>query len=149
MGPKGDGGFTLLELLVVIVILALIGSLVLTRGPAHSQRLNIEAAVRQVAEGLRLARTEAIVRNHRVNFRLDTAGHAYDIDGMRPAALPASIGLSIVGLAEGTSGGQMGAISFAPDGSSSGGRIDLSAPGRHRQIRVDWLTGRVSVSEAP
>ena len=42
-----------------------------------------------------------------------------------------------------------GAISFAPDGSSSGGRIERADGGRRMRVSVDWLTGRVGVAEIP
>jgi general secretion pathway protein H len=40
-------------------------------------------------------------------------------------------------------------ILFAPDGSTSGGRIALAQGQSHLLINVDWLTGRVSVTDAP
>jgi len=39
-------------------------------------------------------------------------------------------------------------ISFAPDGSSSGGRIELAENGVRLLVGVDWLTGLVSVADA-
>lgn len=44
--------------------------------------------------------------------------------------------------------GEEAAISFAPDGSSSGGRVVLSVGDRREAIDVDWLTRRVSVTDA-
>ena len=38
------------------------------------------------------------------------------------------------------------AIVFAPDGSSSGGRIDLDSGTIHMQLDVSWLTGRVQTT---
>ncbi len=40
------------------------------------------------------------------------------------------------------------AIRFDPDGSSTGGRIDLVEGKRKLEIGVDWLTGRVRVIDA-
>ncbi len=141
---RGSKGFTLLELLVVIVILALIGGLVLARGPAHSERLDAETAARQLAGALRLARTEAIAHNRVVTFTLDTSGHAYRIEGKPPVALPRAVGMSMAGAA---ASGPIGAIRFAPDGSSSGGRIALRAGDYRPEIQVDWLTGKVRVTQ--
>jgi general secretion pathway protein H len=42
-----------------------------------------------------------------------------------------------------------GGIRFDPDGSSTGGRIELGEGPRKIEIGVDWLTGRVSVVNAP
>jgi general secretion pathway protein H len=42
--------------------------------------------------------------------------------------------------------GQRAGITFAPDGSSSGGRVAMAEGGRRVLVGVDWLTGRVSVA---
>lgn len=41
-----------------------------------------------------------------------------------------------------------GAFRFEPDGSSSGGHIDVVFGQKHVRIGVDWLSGRVSVANA-
>ena len=40
-----------------------------------------------------------------------------------------------------------GAIRFYADGSSTGGRITVSAGERKYLVDVDWLTGRVSIGD--
>jgi hypothetical protein len=40
-------------------------------------------------------------------------------------------------------------ISFAPDGSASGGGIVLGSANRRVKIDIEWLTGRVQVANAP
>ena len=71
--------------------------------------------------------------------------------------LPAGVAMSVVTTADlastqagaqGGGGGPAG-IAFLPDGSSSGGRVELAAGARHMQVGVDWLTGRVSVADGP
>ena len=42
--------------------------------------------------------------------------------------------------------GDLAAIRFYPDGSSSGGSIELGAEGVVFQVTVDWLTGAVAVA---
>ena len=42
--------------------------------------------------------------------------------------------------------GDLAAIRFYPDGSSSGGSIELGAEGVGFQVTVDWLTGGVDVA---
>jgi general secretion pathway protein H len=146
---RGEGGFTLIELLVVLLVLSLTATLVLGRGPARSPALDLRSAVGQVAQGLRLARSQAIARDRTVAFVLDVASGGFRIGDAPARALPGGVALSITAVAENTGGGRLGAIEFLPDGSSSGGRIAIAAGGRRAWIGVDWLTGRVSVLDAP
>ncbi len=141
----GDAGFTLLEVIVVIVVLGLMVGLVVQRGPSRSPTLDLRAAAEEVTRTLRLARTRAIATNRAVVFRLDVVGHAYAVDGAPPRSLPAALALGIVAIAPGAAGTP--SISFAPDGSSSGGRIAMGEGARHIDIGVDWLTGRVSLGQ--
>jgi general secretion pathway protein H len=144
-----SGGFTLIELMVVLVIMGLMLGLVLQHGPMHSRTLQARAAAAQVAQGLRSARARAIALNRPVTFSLDLEDHSFRIDGAAPQMLPAALqlaALTVVGKASRPQNG--GDISFAPDGSSSGGRIELSGNGARLLVGVDWLTGLVSVANA-
>ena len=147
-GRARPNGFTLIEMLVVRVILALTVGLIVGRGPARSRRLETDAAARNLAGALRLARAEAIRQNRPVGVSVDASGHTFRMDAARPEALPPSLAISVTAVAGLTAGGRIGAINFAPDGSSSGGRIELAETGRVVRIGVDWLTGRVSVADA-
>jgi general secretion pathway protein H len=141
-------GFTLLEMLVVLVILGLALGIVVSRGPMRSQRLDMDAAARSIAGTLRLARSRAIVRDQTVRVAVDVAAHRYAMDGEAPHALPADVELRVVTVAGLSDRARVAAIAFAPDGSSSGGRIELVGRGRTVQVGVDWLTGRVSLADA-
>lgn len=131
-----QAGFTLLEMLVVLVVLGLAAGLVLGRGPARSARLDLRAQSQQIAQSLRSARGQAIASNRRVTFVLDGAGR-FAVDGGTVRTIPAPMQASL----------QPAAIVFAPDGSTSGGRITLVEGPSRMIVGVDWLTGRVSVSD--
>src|ERR1700761_291362 len=60
-------GFTLIEMIVVIVIMGLVAALVLVRQPWHSAGLNTEATVRALTEALRVARSRAIAQDRDVS----------------------------------------------------------------------------------
>ena len=76
---------------------------------------------------------------------------AADNDGYRPPArlalvLPASVQLVLEPGKHGAPDDPEDAISFYPQGYSSGGLIRLGASGgRQFEISVDWLTGRVQL----
>lgn len=138
-----QAGFTLIEMLVVLVIMSIIGGIVLTRGPARSVALDMQAASGTVASALRLARGRAIATNEPVVVLFNPAAATLQVGSDPARSLPRGFGLAI------TSAGDQGpAIRFLPDGSSTGGRVVVAGEGRAMQVGVDWLTGRVRVLPA-
>ena len=143
-------------MIVVLAVLGMVAGLVLTRGPPRSAALEMRAAANAVAQSLRVARTRAIMSNQRVMVALDPRAGTLRVGAGAARGLPAGVAMSVVTTAElasaqsgGGSGGGPAGIAFLPDGSSSGGRVELAAGAQHMQVGVDWLTGRVSVANGP
>jgi general secretion pathway protein H len=130
-------------MIVVLVILGLVSGLVMTRGPSRSATLDMRVATAALAAVLRSGRSEAIASNRAVSVRFDASTATLRIGSGTPHSLPAGFGFSVI-----TAGDQGAAIRFFPDGSSTGGRVELVGAGRTAQVGVDWLTGRVSVAAA-
>jgi general secretion pathway protein H len=140
-------GFTLLELLVVMLILALVAAAAapaLTGSLAATQE---RAAAQDLATVLRQTRGAAIAGNRDLALAIDTEAHSYAVDGGRVRPLPDSVTISLFIAQTEQLGRTGGRIRFFPDGSSTGGEVTLAAASRRSVIRVDWLTGRVDVSE--
>ncbi len=136
-------------MLVVLAILGVSLGLVLQRGPSRPAVLDVRAAAGELADALRGARGRAISTNRTVSVALDLVGNRYSVGGAAPRALPAGLRLSLLAAADRVAGDGAGAIDFLPDGSASGGRIGMAAGGSRAWVAVDWLTGRVSISDAP
>jgi general secretion pathway protein H len=142
-----DAGFTLIEVLVVLVILGLTAALVLARGPVRSAGMEARTAASEVAETLRLGRSVAIAGDRPAAVTIDVASHWLTLDGARRALLPASLPLA-ARMADGTEP-RCAVFDFASDGSATGGTIALGTSARRILVTVDWLTGRVDVANAP
>ena len=145
---SGEAGFTLIEMLVVLAVLGLVLSLVLVRGPARNAVLDGRAAAALVAQTLRGARMQAISGNRTVTVVFDTAANRFGVAGERTTVLPRDMVLSVTAptaLAAGAQGG----VGFAADGSSTGGAVGLLTRGRRFAVTVNWLTGRVALTEGP
>lgn len=145
--PRGQAGFTLLEMLVVVAIMGFAFGLILTRGPVRSQSMEMQVAVNEVAQGLRVARSKAIATNTTARLVVDLAQRSFRIDNDGSTSLPPSLTVAMTAISEETVGQRLAAIRFNGDGSASGGRIDLTNGARRAQVGVDWLTGRISVSQ--
>src|SRR5712691_10392960 len=141
-------GFTLIELLIVLTILGLALAVVAGHGAPVRSGLDLRGAAAAMASGLRLARSEAIVRNQPVTFDLDLAGHRFRSGSGKVRQLPPRLAIEFLTIAGERRKGATGDIRFNPDGSSSGGRISIADGGYTMMIGVDWLTGRVSVADA-
>lgn len=134
-------------MIVVLAVLGLVAGLVLARGPQRSATLDMRAAANAVAQTMRVARTRAIASNERVVVIFDPRAATVRIGAGAPRALPAGIGMSVISTAD--LAGAVAGIVFLPDGSSSGGRVELANGTRRAMVGVEWLTGRVSVADGP
>lgn len=151
-GSSSSRGFTLMELLVVLVIASLAISLV---GPAFQRLLpglTLEAESRKLAGLLRHARSQAILSGAPVaisqdaesgGLRLSYREQPYVLPEHFSLALEAGPGASDSDMALGMALG-MAQILFYPRGDSSGGSLRLTLDdGRSEAVSVDWLSGRV------
>ncbi len=145
MRVTANRGFTLLELLIVVTILALASALVgINFG---GDRANLESIARTLVTDLRYVRSRAMVGNVDTALVVDLTRNVYysraaNID--RP--LPDSIALELT-VDRRDAGGGRGRIVFYPDGSSSGGKLRLTRNGRSLEITTAWLNGYVSLRE--
>ncbi len=142
--PRRNGGFTLLETLVVLGILGLALSLIVSYGPPASGGLALRQRADELAGGLREARSLAIADNRPVSVTFDLAARRWRIDDRPGTSLPEGIEIRLLSIAGENTGGNRGSIDFLPDGSATGGRIEFLGANRRIQIGVDWLSGRIS-----
>ncbi|MDH5265006.1 MAG: GspH/FimT family pseudopilin [Betaproteobacteria bacterium] len=141
-------GFTLLELLLVLVIAATGYALVVRFTGSGVSGAQLKSAARAVAAGLRDARGVAIATQESAALNVDVEKRTIEVTGAaRPRSLPERLDIKLDTAQAEVVDEKRGAIRFYPDGSSTGGRVTLASGERRFLVDVDWLTGRVTVKE--
>jgi len=115
----GQAGFTLLEALVTMAVLALISGLAFPTVAQGVAAVAFQQAVAGLSADLVMARAQAIRNGEPTELVVDDSGEGY---GWTPGPQRGLIG----GLRLSPPGGR---IRFYPDGSSSGGALGLSQAG--------------------
>jgi general secretion pathway protein H len=138
-------GFTLVELLVVLVIASLVLALVGTSISRSISGAEMRTAARKLAASLRYTRTRAIISKSEQVFLVDIDNHSYTAAERNPVELPEGMNVQLNTARSELTSEHVGGIRFYPDGGSTGGYVLLEANKRIYRINVGWLTGEGSV----
>ena len=138
-------GFTLVEMMVVLVIVALMMALVGTSISRNISGAEMRTAASKVAASLRYTRTQAILTKTEQVFLVDTEKRTYQAAEAEVKQLPEGMEVELNTARSELTSETAGGIRFYPDGGSTGGNVRLEANGRIYRINVAWLTGEASV----
>jgi general secretion pathway protein H len=146
MSDGAERGFTLLEMVCVLGIIALLAAVLLPFIPRETSRARLQAYALQTATLLKADRVAAISRRTSVATLVDAGARAIHsgttsetiripddvrFDAMLPQTCRRQPALST--------------ISFFANGTSCGGTIALTRFDAGFEIRVNWLTGRIEI----
>lgn len=145
----GAAGFTLLEVLVVLVIIAMATTLAAMAFSGGLDGMRLRSSSKEIAAQLRYTRTQAIATGQPQRFSIDPQGHRWQGPGKRHGKIPQALGVDFIGAREAQPRAGAGGILFFPDGASTGGRVQLSVKRAVWRIDVAWLTGEVTLARAP
>jgi len=148
LSRRADAGFTLLELIAVLTIIALVAATVSFTSSRSFGTAHFRAVLTSTSAIMQQARSRAIgnqssqivvidLDNRRVG--IPATGQVFDI--------PKEIDLlATVAESEHYPDGTVG-IRFFGDGSSTGGTLAYTWRNQKYQIQVNWLTGHVSINQ--
>jgi general secretion pathway protein H len=136
-------GFTLIEVMAVMLIIALVASLAVTMMPGTG-RAGLKALTMQTASLLRRERLGAVLTGRDREVSLDGERRVLVGDGGDIVALPRDITLDILGV-DALWSGRQAVVRFHPDGASTGAVLKLSREKAEYEIRVNWYTGGVAI----
>ena len=140
-------GFTLLELLIVLFLMGLAYGLAAPMVGSGAVTLELKSATRQLAAGLRKARGTAIAQRDDALLTVDVEQRRFALSGdSKIYPLPKAIDIELFTAQSEQLEEKVGNIRFFPDGTSTGGRITLTAGGTSFTVDVDWLTGKVVIT---
>ena len=145
---KTASGFTLLEIMVVMVIAGLMIALVPPLFSSAVSGTKLKGSARDLAIVLRETRSKAIIHNTEQLVHLDLKEPRYRVGNGKIQALPENVGMAV----EVVTGARIEetakhVLRFFPDGSSSGELITLSGGNRAYYLQLNWLTGSITITE--
>jgi len=160
-----QGGFTMIELVVVLLILTLSAALVTPSLSRFSRTVELKAAVKKISGILRYYRSEAVYRGtvYQVLFNLETGEvKVQSVESEATAeeeqkkeqkiakryVLPQGVHIKEIETPDPEFPSDLPTIEFYPNGGSNGGTLLLDAQDRKGfRIKVNFLTGIVEVEQ--
>ena len=143
MRQRAARGFTLLELILVLALVALASGLAAAALSGGFDGMRLRSAAKEIAAQLRFTRAQAIATGEPQRFTIDPAAHRWTAPKARDGTVPKQLGIAFLGAREVQPSAGEGAIVFFPDGASTGGRVRLQLDDAAWQVEVAWLTGQV------
>jgi general secretion pathway protein H len=139
-------GFTLLETICVLAIIAMLAAIALSAFPRGTSRAMLAAYAMDTAALLKADRNAAIRRGAAVATDLSAISRTIRSGATgRLLQLPQDVGFNAILASQCDQRAAGMAILFLPSGMSCGGTIYLSRLGTTLEVRVTWLTGGVEI----
>jgi general secretion pathway protein H len=143
---RGQAGFTLLEIICVVAVIAMLAAIVLPAIPLGTSRPRLQGYALEIAALLKADRTAAMRRRGEVATVIDAPRRMVrsGVSG-RTLRMPADVNVDALLAARCNNRPAGPTIRYFASGMSCGGVIALTRHGVGYEVRVNWLTGGVDV----
>jgi general secretion pathway protein H len=143
---NSEAGFTLLEVICVVAIIAVLASIALPFIPRGTSGPRLRAYATSTAAIFKADHNAAIRRKLLVATHVQNAGRLIRSGSTgKIVRLPDDVATSLLLPARCNSVRAEDAVIFFPSGMSCGGVITLSRAGVGFEVRVNWLTGGTEI----
>jgi general secretion pathway protein H len=143
---EAQRGFTLLEMVCVIALIAMIAAVLLPLVPRQTSRARLQGYALEAATLLKDDRNAAIARRTDVATLVDAPSRAIRSGASgRIIRIPADVRFDALLPQSCRRHPALSRINFFADGMSCGGALTLTRLNTAYEIRVNWLTGRVEI----
>jgi prepilin-type N-terminal cleavage/methylation domain-containing protein len=154
--PKEPGGFSLLELIIVLIIISLLALLVTPKFAKTLSHMEVKSAAKKIGSILRYCRNDAVNRNRVYQVNFDTGSNLISVlwaaEGedkltmQNSYPLPRDVRVEKVDAGKTLFENTLPSFEFYPNGGANGGTaVVRGGEGRGYAIRVDFLTGLVKI----
>lgn len=144
--PDREAGFTLLEVVCVLAIVAALAALALPRLPLGTSRARLEAYAVEAASLIKADRSAAIRRRTPVATEVNAKSRSIRSGATgRSVRIPGDVTLRAMLPQRCDNRPAHSSIRFFPSGMSCGGTVALMRNGTGYEVRVNWLTGGVEI----
>ena len=145
--PGDTDGFSLFEMLVVLVLVSTVSG-ILFSGTAR-QNQTLDSVIQKIGEAVQVSSMRAISKGEKTEITVDVRNLTIAVaPGEQKVSIPSGFGVSLLTGAELIESPNIGSIEFYEDGTSSGGEIKITdGAGNFGAVRVHWLTGAMTVTK--
>lgn len=145
---RADAGFTLFEVLVVMAVVAAVVAAAILIPRSGSETASVKSTAFATTALLRHARSTAILQGRETTVLVDLARRVVRAgNSLKPIAIAKGVKVAMQASAGQRQSRRVAGIRFFPDGSSTGGRLVFSRKTQRILVTVNWLNGRVSITD--
>jgi general secretion pathway protein H len=146
MSDGAEGGFTLIEMVCVLAIIAMLSAVLLPLIPHQTSRSRLQAYALQTATLLKADRNAAIRRGADVATLVDAGTRSISSGASSEMIrIPEDVHFDALLPQTCRQHAALSTINFFADGMSCGGTIALTRLDTGFEVRVNWLTGRIEI----
>ncbi len=138
---KTAGGFTLLELLIVLMLISIIIAIVSVSLASVANSTGLESDARSIAATLRSARALATIEGRRENVLIDMDSRRFGIEDRKFRYLRRGVNIEVVDDNGEEIQSGIYKMSFSPSGALDGGTVIIWNRKKQLRIEPDPVTG--------